>query len=84
MVIRKMPGRILCVAEKPSIAKAVAGHLSGGKFSSVWIFLLFFSVLISFLISITMLARIIIILFFAFESIFEHFAKMILGLGWRV
>ena len=25
-----MPGKILCVAEKPSIAKAVAGHLSGG------------------------------------------------------
>ncbi|KAL7274902.1 DNA topoisomerase [Rhizina undulata] len=26
-----MPGKILCVAEKPSIAKAVAGHLSGGN-----------------------------------------------------
>ncbi|KKF93407.1 DNA topoisomerase 3 [Ceratocystis platani] len=24
--------RVLCVAEKPSIAKAVAGHLSGGRF----------------------------------------------------
>jgi DNA topoisomerase-3 len=30
-----MPGKILCVAEKPSIAKAVAGHLSGGQISSV-------------------------------------------------
>ncbi|KAI5814691.1 DNA topoisomerase [Pyronema omphalodes] len=28
-----MPGKILCIAEKPSIAKAVAGHLSGGQFS---------------------------------------------------
>lgn len=27
-------GRILCVAEKPSIAKAVAGHLSGGTFQT--------------------------------------------------
>ncbi|RYP39765.1 hypothetical protein DL766_000207 [Monosporascus sp. MC13-8B] len=26
--------RVLCVAEKPSIAKAVAGHLSGGQFQS--------------------------------------------------
>ncbi|KAK3333433.1 DNA topoisomerase [Cercophora scortea] len=26
--------RILCVAEKPSIAKAVAGHLSGGQFQT--------------------------------------------------
>jgi len=26
--------RILCVAEKPSIAKAVAGHLSGGAFQT--------------------------------------------------
>lgn len=25
--------RVLCVAEKPSIAKAVAGHLSGGQLS---------------------------------------------------
>jgi hypothetical protein len=30
-----MPGKILCVAEKPSIAKAVAGHLSGGPFQTV-------------------------------------------------
>ncbi|KAF8251810.1 DNA topoisomerase III [Wilcoxina mikolae CBS 423.85] len=29
-----MPGKILCIAEKPSIAKAVAGHLSGGQLSS--------------------------------------------------
>lgn len=27
--------RILCVAEKPSIAKAVAGHLSGGQYQAV-------------------------------------------------
>ncbi|KAI1478944.1 prokaryotic type I DNA topoisomerase [Daldinia eschscholtzii] len=27
--------RVLCVAEKPSIAKAVAGHLSGGQVQSV-------------------------------------------------
>jgi hypothetical protein len=27
--------RILCVAEKPSIAKAVAGHLSGGRYQTV-------------------------------------------------
>lgn len=27
--------RVLCVAEKPSISKAVAGHLSGGSFSTV-------------------------------------------------
>jgi len=27
--------RILCVAEKPSIAKAVAGHLSGGHYQTV-------------------------------------------------
>jgi hypothetical protein len=27
--------KILCVAEKPSIAKAVAGHLSGGQFQTV-------------------------------------------------
>lgn len=30
----KMP-RILCVAEKPSISKAVAGHLSGGQLQMV-------------------------------------------------
>lgn len=30
----KMP-RILCVAEKPSIAKAVAAHLSGGAYQTV-------------------------------------------------
>lgn len=30
----KMP-RILCVAEKPSISKAVAGHLSGGQLQTV-------------------------------------------------
>lgn len=29
----KMP-KILCVAEKPSISKAVAGHLSGGQFQT--------------------------------------------------
>lgn len=27
----KMAGKILCVAEKPSIAKAVANHLAGGS-----------------------------------------------------
>ncbi|KAL7938971.1 DNA topoisomerase [Trichoderma chlorosporum] len=27
--------KVLCVAEKPSISKAVAGHLSGGSFSTV-------------------------------------------------
>jgi DNA topoisomerase-3 len=27
--------RVLCVAEKPSIAKAVAGHLSGGQYQTV-------------------------------------------------
>lgn len=27
--------RILCVAEKPSISKAVAGHLSGGQMQTV-------------------------------------------------
>ena len=27
--------KVLCVAEKPSIAKAVAGHLSGGQFQVV-------------------------------------------------
>ena len=27
--------KILCVAEKPSISKAVAGHLSGGQFQTV-------------------------------------------------
>lgn len=30
----KMP-RILCVAEKPSIARAVADHLSGGQVQTV-------------------------------------------------
>ncbi|KAI9732252.1 MAG: DNA topoisomerase [Claussenomyces sp. TS43310] len=29
-----MARKILCVAEKPSIAKAVAGHLGGGRFST--------------------------------------------------
>ena len=29
-----MVGKILCVAEKPSIAKAVAEHLSGGRFNT--------------------------------------------------
>lgn len=27
--------KVLCVAEKPSIAKAVAGHLSGGEVQTV-------------------------------------------------
>lgn len=27
--------KVLCVAEKPSISKAVAGHLSGGGFQTV-------------------------------------------------
>jgi DNA topoisomerase IA len=27
--------KVLCVAEKPSISKAVAGHLSGGQFQTV-------------------------------------------------
>ncbi|MBE3043611.1 hypothetical protein IMZ48_13790 [Candidatus Bathyarchaeota archaeon] len=27
--------RVLCVAEKPSISKAVAGHLSGGTLQTV-------------------------------------------------
>lgn len=27
--------KILCVAEKPSISKAVAGHLSGGQYQTV-------------------------------------------------
>ena len=27
--------RVLCVAEKPSISKAVAGHLSGGRMDTV-------------------------------------------------
>lgn len=27
--------KILCVAEKPSISKAVAGHLSGGQLQTV-------------------------------------------------
>jgi hypothetical protein len=27
--------RVLCVAEKPSIAKAVATHLSGGQYQTV-------------------------------------------------
>jgi DNA topoisomerase IA len=31
-----MAARILCVAEKPSIAKAVAGHLGGGQVRTVW------------------------------------------------
>jgi len=31
-----MPGqKILCVAEKPAIAKAVAGHLAGGRVTTV-------------------------------------------------
>lgn len=30
-----MVTRVLCVAEKPSIAKAVAGHLAGGSFQTV-------------------------------------------------
>ena len=31
-----MARKILCVAEKPSIAKSVAQHLSGGHVNSVW------------------------------------------------
>jgi hypothetical protein len=27
--------KVLCVAEKPSISKAVSGHLSGGSFQTV-------------------------------------------------
>lgn len=27
--------KVICVAEKNSIAKAVAGHLSGGRFTTV-------------------------------------------------
>lgn len=34
--------RVLCVAEKPAIAKAVSQHLSGGSFQTVsfqkWVF----------------------------------------------
>ena len=30
-----MVPRVLCVAEKPSIAKAVAQHLAGGQFTTV-------------------------------------------------
>ena len=30
-----MARKILCVAEKPAIAKAVAQHLSGGQFDTV-------------------------------------------------
>ena len=30
-----MARKILCVAEKPSIAKSVAQHLSGGQFNTV-------------------------------------------------
>ena len=29
-----MPSKILCVAEKPAIARAVADHLSGGRFNT--------------------------------------------------
>jgi DNA topoisomerase IA len=29
------PNKILCVAEKPAIAKAVAQHLSGGRINTV-------------------------------------------------
>lgn len=31
----KMVAKILCVAEKPSIAKAVANHLAGGNAQAV-------------------------------------------------
>jgi hypothetical protein len=35
--INRMPNpRILCVAEKPSIAKAVANHLAGNNVRAVW------------------------------------------------
>lgn len=30
-----MPQKILCVAEKPAIAKAVAQHLAGGRINAV-------------------------------------------------
>lgn len=30
-----MARKILCVAEKPAIAKSVAQHLSGGQFNTV-------------------------------------------------
>lgn len=33
------PNKILCVAEKPSIAKAVANHLGGGRVTVVSIIL---------------------------------------------
>jgi hypothetical protein len=35
LALTAMPGKILCVAEKNSIAKAVAEHLSGGHFQTV-------------------------------------------------
>jgi hypothetical protein len=35
LALTAMPGKILCVAEKNSIAKAVAEHLSGGHFQIV-------------------------------------------------
>jgi len=34
-MVLNMVRRVLCVAEKPSIAKAVAGHLSGGQINAV-------------------------------------------------
>lgn len=34
-----MARKILCVAEKPAIARAVATHLSGGSFQTVGPFL---------------------------------------------
>lgn len=33
-----MVTKVLCVAEKPSIAKAVANHLGGGNVQTVWPF----------------------------------------------
>ena len=36
-----MATKILCVAEKPAIAKAVANHLAGGNVNVVRIFVLY-------------------------------------------
>lgn len=39
-----MARKILCVAEKPAIAKSVAQHLSGGQVTTVIVGFLFFSI----------------------------------------